>query len=132
MEKIIGLFFPVLAFLLLFAGCCSAAEYRITGEEMTKLERNLTELQQRSEKREQRLKELEERLELSQSELEKLNQQLALLTEKNSETGSLLESANRSLSEYEREEKRVQRRLRSQRTVAYSLSCILLLALVAK
>ncbi len=132
-------FLAALACILLFAGSAHGAEMTVTEAELTQLEATLTELRTRSESREQRLIELGNKLERStadlkqaRADLDKLNERLKTLSAMNRQTADSLTTANESLIAYEAEAKRTKDRLRHQRSMAYGLSCILLLCLVMK
>ena len=115
---------------------CEAAEYRITEAELTRLETNLTQLEAINNQSQQELQMLREQLTVSQEALTKAKQQsaeqqvqlqnLKIITK---QQDSLLQSANKSLNEYEQEMKEKQRSLERQRNIAYVIAvCMLCVA----
>lgn len=107
---------------MLSSGTCSAASYSITDQELTRLENNLTQLQQYNEKSLKELATLKTQLKTSQDELKaakeqsnRLVLQLDTLKEKSSQAESLLKTANESLAVLEQEERRTRLRLKRQR-----------------
>ena len=121
------------AALLLGCGSASAEEktYKITEEELTLLEENLSELATVNEGQREKLTSLQEKLNASETRLEESERNSRMLSVKldwlskelTEQTGSL-ENANRLLKEYEQEEKRKRRRIERQRNTAYVLSAI--------
>ena len=112
---------------------CEAAEYRITEAELARLETSLTQLAEINNQSQTELQILREQLTVSQEALTKAKQQsaeqqvqlqnLKIITK---QQDSLLQSANKSLNEYEQEEKAKQRSLERQRNIAYIIAAGLL------
>lgn len=123
-----------LAYCFLPVTTCSAAE--ITETELMMLERNLTQLEKINSQSQMELQTLREQLIVSQEALEKAKQQseqqkvqLQNLKAVTVQQDSLLQSANKSLNEYEAEMKEKQRSLERQRNIAYVIAvCMLCVA----
>jgi septal ring factor EnvC (AmiA/AmiB activator) len=123
-----------------------ASTYTITEEELTQLEENISELQRinnglqkESSLQKKRMLEFETRLTEAQTELQKArelsNQQGSQLDELKTTSIRQEESlriANESLAAYEKENNRTQKRLKTQRNLAYGIGTVLLVALVRK
>ncbi len=109
---------------------CSAEEmYRISSGELGRLERNLNELRNISERQSRESKTLQTQLAQSQTQLKeagiqsgKLKEQLAGLKLVISEQGNSLQTANRLLKQYEEEEKYRLRKVKRQRNIAYVIA----------
>ena len=123
-----------------------ASMYTITEEELTQLEENISELQiinnrlqKESSLQKKRMEELETQLTAAQTELQKAREQSNRLGSqlKDLETTSIrqeesLRIANASLEAYEKENNRTQKRLKTQRNLAYGIGAVLLAALVRR
>lgn len=105
---------------------CEAAEYRITEVELTRLETNLTTLQQLNNQSQAELQTLKTQLANSKAELQTLNNQLYELKVTSKRQENSLQTANELLEKYEQEQKEKQRSLERQRNVAYLLCAALL------
>lgn len=113
---------------MLSSGTCSAATYSITGEELIRLESNLTQLQQYNKRSLAELQMLKTQLKTSQEELSlageqstRLVMELGELKLKSEQAENLLKTANESLAEFAKEEQRTKRRLKRQRNIGYGL-----------
>ena len=123
-----------------------ASMYTITEEELTQLEENISELQiinnrlqKESKQQKKRMKELETQLTAAQTELQKareqsnrLGSQLKDLERTSIRQEESLRIANESLAAYEKENNRTQKRLKTQRNLAYGIGAVLLAALVRR
>ena len=123
-----------------------ASMYTITEEELTQLEENISELQiinnrlqKESSLQKKRMEELETQLTAAQTELQKareqsnrLGSQLKDLERTSIRQEESLRIANESLAAYEKENNRTQKRLKTQRNLAYGIGAVLLAALVRK
>ena len=127
---VLSLSLPVLP---LGCGSASAAEatYQITETELTKLEQNLSELSTVNSEQRERLTTLQtaltksqEKLTVSEAKSIALSTRLAKLSEELTAQVSSLETANKLLQEYEREERRTRQRIKRQRNLAYILAAI--------
>jgi chromosome segregation ATPase len=120
--------------------------YTITEEELTQLEENISELQiinnrlqKESSLQKKRMEELETQLTAAQTELQKareqsnrLGSQLKDLATTSIRQEESLRIANASLEAYEKENNRTQKRLKTQRNLAYGIGAVLLAALVRR
>ena len=113
--------------------------YMMTQSELERLSSNLNELKNSNEQSQQEVKALRKELETSKIELNEarkqsseLKKQLDLLTmaSKNQETS--LETVNRSLMEYAKEEKRTRLRIKAQRNTWEAVAAGILIAWAAK
>lgn len=119
---------------------CSAEEaYLIYSGELTRLERNLTELRDINDRQSRESVTLRNQLKESLAQLTEakkqslaLQGQLAGLKVTISEQGSSLQNANRLLKQYEEEEKYRQRKIKRQRNIAYVIAAVSLFAAVRK
>ncbi|MEE3453287.1 hypothetical protein [Dialister sp.] len=123
-----------------------ASMYTITEEELTQLEENISELQiinnrlqKESSLQKKRMEELETQLTAAQTELQKareqsnrLGSQLKDLATTSIRQEESLRIANASLEAYEKENNRTQKRLKTQRNLAYGIGAVLLAALVRR
>ena len=123
-----------------------ASMYTITEEELTQLEQNISELQiinnrlqKESSLQKKRMEELETQLTAAQTELQKareqsnrLGSQLKDLATTSIRQEESLRIANASLEAYEKENNRTQKRLKTQRNLAYGIGAVLLAALVRR
>ena len=123
-----------------------ASMYTITEEELTQLEENISELQiinnrlqKESSLQKKRMEELETQLTAAQTELQKareqsnrLGSQLKDLERTSIRQEESLRIANESLAAYEKENNRTQKRLKTQRNLAYGIGAVLLAALVRR
>ena len=123
-----------------------ASTYTITEEELTQLEMNISELQEINSRLQKeysqqkiRMQELETQLTAAQAELQKareqsnrLGSQLKDLERTSIRQEESLRIANESLAAYEKENNRIQKRLKAQRNLAYGIGAVLLAALVRK
>lgn len=123
-----------------------ASAYTITEEDLTQLEQNISELQtinnrlqKESSQQKKRMEELETQLTAAQTELQKareqsnrLGSQLKDLERTSIRQEESLQIANESLAAYEKENNRTQKRLKTQRNLAYGIGAVLLAALVRK
>ena len=123
-----------------------ASMYTITEEELTQLEENISELQiinnrlqKESSLKKKRMEELETQLTAAQTELQKareqsnrLGSQLKDLATTSIRQEESLRIANASLEAYEKENNRTQKRLKTQRNLAYGIGAVLLAALVRR
>lgn len=110
---------------------CLAAE--ITEAELARLETNLTQLAEINNQSQTELQTLREQLTVSQEALTKAKQQSAAqqvqlqnLKAITVQQENLLQSANKSLNEYEQEMKEKQRSLERQRNIAYIVAIAML------
>lgn len=142
----LGKFFSAalfLSFAALLLGCGSASAqertYRITEEELTLLEENLSELVTVNEGQREQLWNLQEKLKASETRLEAsertsrmLGVKLDWLSKELTEQADSLENANLLLKEYEEEARRKQRRVERQRNMAYILAAVAVIFCAAK
>lgn len=117
----------LLSLLLSLPLSASAAE--ITAAELDRLETNLTRLEQINLQSQEELKRLRKRLAASQEALAQAKQQSAELTRQLNELKlssraqeTLLQTANKSLETYAKEQKRTQSRIRRQRSLAWCIA----------
>lgn len=140
----------VLLLLLCLFFCCPqvslASTYTITEEELTRLEENISELQRinnglqkESSLQKKRMQELETQLTEARTELQKAREQSNLQGSRLNELKTIsirqeesLRIANASLEAYEKENNRTQKRLKTQRNLAYGIGTVLLVALARK
>ena len=120
-------------------GICFGLEYVMTETELTALEFGLKKLGSENERQKQESEKLKIALSASQKASEKakmesarLNQMLAGLKNQVQEQETLLERANQSLAEYEKEEKMKNKTLRLQRKLAYGVAIASVVAYVKK
>lgn len=119
---------------------CSAEEaYLIYSGELTRLERNLTELRDINDRQSRESVTLKNQLKESLAQLtearkqsQTLKEQLAGLKLTVSEQGSSLQNANRLLKQYEEEEKFRQRKIKRQRNIAYVIAAACLYFVVRR
>lgn len=119
---------------------CSAEEaYLIYSGELTRLERNLTELRDINDRQSRESVTLKNQLKESLAQLtearkqsQTLKEQLAGLKLAVSEQGSSLQNANRLLKQYEEEEKFRQRKIKRQRNIAYVIAAVSIYIAVRK
>ena len=119
---------------------CSAEEaYLIYSGELTRLERNLTELRDINDRQSRESVTLKKQLKESLAQLtearkqsQTLKEQLAGLKLTVSEQGSSLQNANRLLKQYEEEEKFRQRKIKRQRNIAYVIAAVSIYIAVRK
>lgn len=119
---------------------CSAEEaYLIYSGELTRLERNLTELRDINDRQSRESVTLKNQLKESLAQLtearkqsQTLKEQLAGLKLTVSEQGSSLQNANRLLKQYEEEEKFRQRKIKRQRNIAYVIAAVSIYIAVRK
>ena len=138
MKKILIVEIVLLLLCLLYCfvpTSCLAAE--ITEAELARLETNLTQLAEINNQSQTELQVLREQLTVSQEALTKAKQQsaeqqvqLQNLKAITVQQENLLQSANKSLDEYEAEMKEKQRSLKRQRNIAYIIAAGLLYAAV--
>lgn len=140
----------VLLLLLCLLFCCPqvslASTYTITEEELTQLEMNISELQEINSRLQKeysqqkiRMQELETQLTEARTELQKAREQSNLQGSRLNELKTIsirqeesLRIANASLEAYEKENNRTQKRLKTQRNLAYGIGTVLLVALARK
>lgn len=111
--------------LLLLPFTCSA--YEITPAELGKLESNLSKLATLNSESRKELRTLRQELKASKEESRKLTIELQGLRADSTKQEELLENANKSLEAYAKE----QRKVKLQRTMAYGLSVLLALFVLA-
>ena len=119
---------------------CSAEEaYLIYSGELTRLERNLTELWDINDRQSResatlkyQLKESLVQLTEAKKKSQTLQEQLSGLKLTVSEQGLSSQNANRLLKQYEEEEKFRQRKIKRQRNIAYVIAAVSLFAAVRK
>ena len=117
---------------------CSAEEaYLIYSGELTRLERNLTELRDINDRQSRESATLKNQLRESLAQLTEakkqslaLQGQLAGLKVTISEQGSSLQKANRLLKQYEEEEKYRRCKIKRQRNIAYVIAAVSLFAAI--
>ena len=97
------------------ATCSASGTYRITEEELTQLDSNLTKLEQISATQQQELGRLKTTLETSKQELGMLKNQLTISKEQLAQAQNSLDKANQLLKQYAEEEKRTRLRIKAQR-----------------
>ena len=119
---------------------CSAEEaYLIYSGELTRLERNLTELRNINDRQRTESATLRKQLEASQAQLTEAGKQSQMLK---AQLGALkltlegqeqsLQNANRLLQQYEQEERLRLRKIKSQRNIAYVIAAACLYFAVRK
>ncbi|MEE3479495.1 MAG: hypothetical protein VZQ81_05690 [Succiniclasticum sp.] len=124
----------LLALLLLFpAGTSLASEmYRITEQELTQLEINLTQLEQLSQTQQAELARLREALTKSEAELARLKNQLSTSSAQLTTAQQSLQTANLLLQQYAQEEKRTRLRIKAQRNAWEAAAGLLVIGLAIK
>lgn len=126
--------FLLVCFLWLAAGSTSQAEemYQISETELTRLEVNLNQLKKNNETKQQLLTEQQMQLTEANQQLETVQKELTASKSLNAQTQKSLESANRSLKQFEDEAKRKIRVKTRQRNLWIAISGGLLYAWVKK
>ena len=117
----------------------SEATYQITETELTRLESNLMELSNLSDKQSEmlsqqqiQLQESEEKLSLAEQESEKLQNQIYSLRKEMIEQESSLETARVSLEQFEKEEQAKLNRAKQEKTAAWIIAGLLLCVCICK
>ena len=123
-KKLLLLFLSLLlCWWLFFApGTCSASgTYQITEAELTRLETNLSRLEQLSRTQKTELTRLQEQLTKSEQELALLKSQLATSSTQLTQAQNSLQTANELLKQYADEEKKKRLRIKAQSNVYFTL-----------
>ena len=117
----------------------SEATYQITESELTRLEENLTELSELSNRQSAtlihqqiQLQESEEKLSLAEQESEKLQNQIYSLRKEMIEQENSLETARASLEWFEKEEQAKLNRAKQEKTAAWIIAGLLLCLCIGK
>lgn len=117
----------------------SEATYQITESELTQLENNLTELSNLNDRQSKtlilqqiQLQESEKNLNLAEKESKQLQSQIYSLKKEMIEQESSLETARKSLEQFEQEEQAKLNRAKQEKTVAWVLAGLLLCFCIGK
>ena len=113
------------AFMVFQSATCSAGNYQVTEEELTRLEENLDDLSTITEEQKKELSGLRTSLYESRTESAKLYGELTDLKKVTDEQKISLEKAEKSFEEYVQEERKRQNKYRHQRNGAYCLMALL-------
>ena len=130
-KKLLFLFLSLLLcwWLFLAPGTCSASgTYQITEAELTRLETNLSRLEQISRTQKMELTRLQEQLTKSEQELALLKSQLATSSTQLTQAQNSLQTANQLLKEFAQEEKNKRLRIKAQRN-GYFIGMVAALAI---
>ena len=123
-KKLLLLFLSLLLcwWLFLAPGTCSASgTYQITEAELTRLETNLSRLEQLSSTQKTELTRLQEQLTKSEQELALLKSQLATSSTQLTQAQNSLQTANELLKQYADEEKKKRLKIKAQRNTYFTL-----------
>ena len=117
----------------------SEATYQITESELTRLESNLTELSELNDRQYKiliqqqiQLKESEEKLSQAEKESKQLQNQIYNLRKEMIEQESSLETARKSLEQFEQEEQAKLNRAKQEKTAAWIIAGLLLCVCIGK
>ena len=117
----------------------SEATYQITESELTRLESNLTELSELNDRQYKiliqqqiQLKESEEKLSQAEKESKQLQNQIYNLRKEMIEQESSLETARKSLEQFEQEEQAKLNRAKQEKTAAWIIAGLLLCVCICK
>ena len=103
------------------ATCYASGTYQITEEELTRLEINLSRLEQISRTQKTELTRLREQLAQSQEQLQMLKAQLNTSAEQLTTAQNSLQTANELLKQYADEEKNKRLKIKAQRNTYFTL-----------
>ncbi len=103
------------------ATCSASGTYQITEEELTRLETNLSRLEQISRTQKTELTRLQEQLTKSEQELALLKSQLATSSTQLTQAQNSLQTANELLKQYAAEEKKKRLKIKAQRNTYFTL-----------
>ena len=110
------------------ATCSASGTYQITEEELTRLEINLSRLEQISRTQKTELTRLQEQLTKSEQELALLKSQLATSSTQLTQAQNSLQTANELLKQYADEEKKKRLKIKAQRNGYF---CLMVAATIA-
>ena len=123
-KKLLLLFLSCLLAWWLLGGsvtCSASGTYQITEEELTRLETNLSRLEQISRTQKTELTRLQEQLAQSQEQLQMLKAQLNTSAEQLTTAQNSLQTANELLKQYADEEKKKRLKIKAQRNTYFTL-----------
>lgn len=103
------------------ATCYASGTYQITEEELTRLETNLSRLEQISRTQKTELTRLRQQLAQSKEQLQMLKAQLNTSTEQLTTAQNSLQTANELLQEFAQEEKKKRLKIKAQRNTYFTL-----------
>ena len=110
------------------ATCSASGTYQITEEELTRLETNLSRLEQISRTQKTELTRLRQQLAQSQEQLQMLKAQLNTSAQQLTTAQTSLDNANKLLQEFAQEEKNKRLRIKAQRN-GYFIGMVAALAI---
>ena len=108
--------------------CSASGTYQITEEELTRLETNLSRLEQISRTQKTELTRLRQQLAQSQEQLQMLKAQLNTSAEQLTTAQNSLQTANELLKQYADEEKKKRLKIKAQRNTYF---CLMVAATIA-
>ncbi len=103
------------------ATCSASGTYQITEAELTRLETNLSRLEQISRTQKTELTRLQEQLTKSEQELALLKSQLATSNTQLTQAQNSLQTANELLDKFAQEEKKKRLKIKAQRNTYFTL-----------
>lgn len=103
------------------ATCSASGTYQITEAELTRLETNLSRLEQISSTQKTELTRLQEQLTKSEQELALLKSQLAISSTQLTQAQNSLQTANELLDKFAQEEKKKRLKIKAQRNTYFTL-----------